>query len=396
MTEYIRPTFSDLLKISEAGFAREITLSRKARYVGGYLIIHVPLPFRIALYDGFRYGWDDDEARFLELIHYPKPLDLQFGEPIFQTDALERLSPPSQYHYTVARFGMPVRLEYYEGQQTFKAHPEAADIAARFLGEDKPEVDVELGRLMDEGINALNFLIRSCRITVKDFLERPLDSLNSLPFTVMYSVWDISQTIDLAFTVGCLKREDIEMVGKGMLLLHEVVPFRIEPPDFETTGKIVRLASPALRNNPHPFFSASDLLRNSVSREREGNNTGAIIDSVTGIEMFVSTIIRLDKNDKGLSEEEISNILKAGFKNLLKDHLARPLKVSFNPHYPENALELWFTYAYGIRNEVVHEGKQATRHEARRVCAQSDSLAVFIKDTMDKNPQRWTHVRPLL
>ena len=267
-------------------------LAANAKEVGGLVLIHVPLPFKLPLVDGFKMGWNNGEARFLELVHYPYHPTEHVGEPIF-TDTLEPTRPDFVNGMrTVVRFGAPLPLEAFEGTTTVKAHPDFADYIHRFTVGFEIEVSLPLGALIDDGLIALNHLIRSYRVLEKGRRIRPVDGKERLPSTLLYTVWDIRKAMNLQFGIKLRQREDVAQVGQGILLIHPEQPTDRGTPDYQRTGKIVTLTSQALDGAPHPFYTAMDLIQSSYARLSEGDYGSAVIDAATGIEAYVHAFAR--------------------------------------------------------------------------------------------------------
>lgn len=387
------PTMVDIVRMRMSGIRTELELTDKAREVGGYVVLHVSLPFQLPLNDGFRYGWDDHEAKFLELIHYPDDSVERVGEPIFhETPDYGDMPAHLRSSYTVVRFGMPMPLEHLQGTGTFKAHPSVADLIDRFPPDTRPAVSRTLGGLLDEGVRTLDFIIRSHRIVTKDAYIWPMEGPGRLPFMLPYTVWDISSAKDLIFGLECLEREDLVLVGEGLFLLRMGKAVDREAPGLEGTARVVGLASDALRGRPHPFFTASDLMRSAAARAGEGDHNASVIEAVTAVETYVSAFVRLDLAHRGREQDEIDNALGAGFRNLLKDHVARRLGASFDSRSPANPLETWYASAYRLRNEVVHRGILVTPEQAQDTLVRTDEFVGFIRSRMESVPNKFSHV----
>lgn len=133
------------MRFQRWGWDVQRELTAKAVEMGGLVLIHVPLPFKLPLIDGFRMGWDNDEAKFLELIHYPIPQSQHIGEPIF-TESIGPIELPSRASdmMTIVRFGKPIALEALEQTSTVKAHPDFGPDLSKFPA----GFDVEISHLL--------------------------------------------------------------------------------------------------------------------------------------------------------------------------------------------------------------------------------------------------------
>lgn len=221
MSERRELTLEGIRRFHEDGAQTQRRLTKQAAAMGGLVLIHVPLPFKLPLQDGFRMGWDDDEAKFLELIHYPNEISEYIGEPIFSGNIAPIQMPSySGSMRTVVRFGKPVALETLDKTLTAKAHPNFRPVIDRFPDDFKIEISQTLGDLLDEGLVALNFLIRSYRILEKDFMGGPVEGIESLPNNLFYTVWDIANVKNLDLGVQILRRQDVVQMGEGLLLVH--------------------------------------------------------------------------------------------------------------------------------------------------------------------------------
>lgn len=87
------------------------------------------------------------------------------------------------------------------------------------------------------------------------------------------------------------------------------------------------------------------------------NYRSAVIDSGTAFEVFIYGYIRNGYLRLGKTDEEIENILEAGFKNLLRNHIRILTDTDFAN---TNEYNVWENSVYEKRNEVVHRGGTAS------------------------------------
>lgn len=377
-------------------------LFRKARERGGYVILHVPLPFKLPFEDGFLYGWDEEEPYFLELIHYPEQAPehsyrVKVGEPIFHSQPSPewRVAVPTNL-YTVARFSMAVPREKIDTGD--EGAGQAGEINA---DKDSSEADdswrdPQLEDLLDEGLRTLNFLIRAYRTVKDDLSVVPVGGTASLPFALLYTLWDISQSRDLAFGAACQRRDDLDLLGIGLFMVNMNLRMDPEPLSFEDTARVVGTASAALKGSPHPLFLSADLFRSAGAKLDVGDNNAAVIESVTAVETFVSTLLRLHLERRGTGKQQVDSALRADFRSKLRDHLARKMmEFDFNTRAASNPVEAWYTGAYEIRNDVVHRGLFADIGQAREAFAQSQEVLTFLTEKIKGDPDRYSHIRDL-
>lgn len=302
----------------------------KARERGGYVMLHVPLPFKLPLEDGFLYGWDEEEPRFLELIHYPDEdrehsYRLKVGEPVFQAPIPERGVGFPMNLYTVARFGIAVPRREVNGGEGDPRGAEEVETDEGLAGASDSGRHPQLEDLLDEGLRTLNFFIRAYRTVKNDFSMIPVGGTTSLPFALMYTLWDINRSRDLFLGAACQRRDDLDLLGMGLFLVNMNLRMDPEPLSLEDTARVVGIASDALMGTPHPLFASADLLRSAGARFEAGDNNAAIIESVTAVETLVSAVLRLHLERRGVGKQQVDSVLRTDFKSKLKDHLARKM-----------------------------------------------------------------------
>lgn len=391
-------SLDEIRHIQEKGMELQRGLASRARESGTLVFIHVPLPFKLPLDDGFHLGFDNDEARFLELVHYPYHPTEYVGEPILS----ETLEPTPMDDYvramrTVARFGAPLSLEALGDEGGVKAHPDFTDHLHKFPDRFEVKVNHSLGKLLDDGLVALNHLIRSYRVLEKESRIRPVDGKERLPSTLMFTVWDISKARDLQFGIQLRQRDDIKEIRRGLLMIHPQHPsLDQQAPDYQRIGKIVALTSGALAGHPHPFYTSIDLIQSASARLAEGDYGSSVIDAATGIEAYVHAFVRLDSEHQGVPPEKIKSKLETGFFNLIKDHFAYRLESGFDPDSPSNALDQWYSSAYKLRNKIVHEGYIAKRSEAEEAVKEASLFLTATYDSVMAKSDRFPEIAKLM
>lgn len=361
-------------------------------------MFHVPLPFQLPLHEGFRYRWNDEDARQLEIVHYRdegrEPL---VGEPIFEpaeSAGADGIPKELIYSYTTVRIGMPVPLEETDRLNAFTAHPDVSSAASGFPPvAPAPVPEQTLEQLLEEGLLALNFLIRSLRIVTQDPFIYPIDGLTKLPSILLYTLWDIRGAWRLRFGKDLHTRTDVKEIGKGLFLVHFQVPYDREfIEDQQELWHVVGLASTALHGDPHPFFTSADLMRNAGLRLSGGDHNGAVTESITAVEVFAGTVVRLHLERQGRSKKQVDNVFRSGLKNMLRDHLCRMLGVAFDPENPGNPVEHWYASSYRLRGDVVHQGRLADASQAHLALAEAQEFTAYVRRQMQRNPSAFTHI----
>ena len=77
----------------------------------------------------------------------------------------------------------------------------------------------------------------------------------------------------------------------------------------------------------------------------------------------------------GKDMKQIQNILEAGLANLLKDHIRLVTEMDFHSssHYKK-----WKKYAYDVRNDVIHRGKNVSELESKIAVETNNATIKFI------------------
>lgn len=319
------------------------------------------------------------------------------GEPVFQSQPSpeRRVAIPTNL-YTVARFGMAVPREQIDASDEGAGQTGELDASKDPPEEDDSGRDPQLENLLDEGLRALNLLIRAYRTVKDDLSVFPVGGIGSLPFALLYTLWDVSRSRDLSLGAACQRRDDLDLLGMGLFMVNMNLRVDPEPLSFEDTARVVGMASNALKGNPHPLFASADLFRSAGSKLDVGDNNAAVIESVTAVEIFVSALLRLHLERRGTSKQQVDSALRADFKSKLRDHLARKMMgFEFNPRAASNPVEAWYTGAYEIRNDVVHRGLFADIEQARKAFSQSQEVFAFLSERIKGAPDRYSHFRDL-
>lgn len=212
---------------------RELKIQRvqneRARQQGGYIMLHVPLPFQLPLHESFTYRWNNDDARQLEIVHYPDDnWNPRVGEPIFELTDVETNGVPQGINrsYTVVRIGMPIPLNETNQSDDSMVQGAISDAGSSFSPiASAPMSNEQLEHLLDEGLNALNYLIRSLRVVTGDPFIYPIEGLNRLPLMLLCTFWDIREAWGLIFGKYPYTRKGIEEVDRSLFLLHVQSPY---------------------------------------------------------------------------------------------------------------------------------------------------------------------------
>lgn len=377
-------------------------LTQRASQCGGYLVVHVPLPFQLPLESGLVLLWGENEDRHLELAHYPRVELFKQGEPCLNDlePEAKRVPPEINASYTVARFSRFIPLSDMKDYGPLTMNPEIIE------NEDSENLaqNQAVNELIEEGLRALNSIVRAHRIVTWDVAIYPLsmpDKVASFPANVasvlLCTMWDVQNVEALGLGTDPLSRSDIELLDKFLHVLHFGESADREVASRQNTKTILDLAVLALHNDPHPFFVAADLIRSSRTKGGSGDYNATIIECVTGVETFVSTLLRLYLEHENYNQGYVNNVLfKSGLKNLFKQHLGPLLNFGFNENSPSNPVDIWYASSYEFRNLIVHRGHFATREEAQIVFAESLELIDFLTEQLKRQSNKFAYLLPLI
>jgi hypothetical protein len=141
---------------------------------------------------------------------------------------------------------------------------------------------------------------------------------------------------------------------------------------------------------PRPFLAVFEFMVAARRALGKGQNAQAVVEATTSIEVLVNVVIRVvgpQKDSKRYHPTTLPNILEAGFKNKVLDHLVILLGVPRPDLNSEgDQLGRWWQRCYLLRNEIVHQGHRPTDEEALRAVEASAALSGWIGDRMEHDP----------
>jgi len=114
----------------------------------------------------------------------------------------------------------------------------------------------------------------------------------------------------------------------------------------------------AANKGAEPYMDFFGLLEDAWAYSLLGEPVRCVITLGTAIEVLVSTTIREGGVRLGWSAEEIAEGSAAWLQKRVTVHLARLLGKEISVEDPATPWGAWWSTAYEMRNEAVHEGKQ--------------------------------------
>ena len=103
----------------------------------------------------------------------------------------------------------------------------------------------------------------------------------------------------------------------------------------------------------------------------------AVVEEETAFEALIDEVVSVHYASHGRSPTEIENILTAGLKNLLADHIPRCCEESF---VDTAAYAEWSDHLYARRNAIVHEGATVSKDEADRALKAGNRAIEWVKE----------------
>lgn len=201
--------------------------------------------------------------------------------------------------------------------------------------------DVILVRGM--ALYAINRLLQTYRLDLmqshwQEAYVEPLSDVDLFGVTIRTRLDD--GTWDNTFQFG-------EQLGGGLQLA------RIAEPSEDARTALITGQEP-----PISFALVVEARRHFIY----GNYRMAVVEANTAVESIVLQAIGEYYRHIGRPEEQISNVLEAGLKNLMEHHLA--LACGETPFHGSELHEQWLDRAYDLRNRVVHRGASAQQDES--------------------------------
>lgn len=162
------------------------------------------------------------------------------------------------------------------------------------------------------------------------------------------------------------KEESIETFG--IENLHHNIPYKMENLNSKDLNELISFAN---RKDENPYYDSLSFLRESRELIKKGMYQSGIIGLQTSIEMFMYLVLqKILYNKENKTSDEVKNILKAGYKNIINEHLKKHFKDEnytfefISQNNSRNLLDGYKSGLYELRNKIVHEGKRCTEMEA--------------------------------
>jgi hypothetical protein len=112
-----------------------------------------------------------------------------------------------------------------------------------------------------------------------------------------------------------------------------------------------------------PFFNWIELYQAAEHHLGSGRYMQSVISATTGIEVLINTIFRVAGAVGAWNSQETSKALSAPFRQQLEHHLPKLLNEQLELGDADLPPGRWHQLCYGLRNNVVHEGKKPTPAE---------------------------------
>lgn len=101
----------------------------------------------------------------------------------------------------------------------------------------------------------------------------------------------------------------------------------------------------------------------------------SVIESGTAFEVFVENFLANAYRSLGKHRDKVEDIMIAGLDNLLKKHIRKVTRIDFSS---SNQYKSWMQYAYNVRNDVVHRGRDVSAYESKIAVEINSATIKFI------------------
>ena len=167
------------------------------------------------------------------------------------------------------------------------------------------------------------------------------------------------------------------------LLLHKGHGARDEDHDASVINHALAIAD---RSGQGPFFPAMEFSFAARRSFDMGLLSQAVLETGTAIELLVNRVVLGIELEKSSPQERIDNLLEnTGFKNLVRDHLAKRLGVTLDKQFSgSDPLSNWLRVAYKLRNQVAHTGYKPTTSETIEAMRLASELIHFVASTAEQ------------
>jgi hypothetical protein len=157
----------------------------------------------------------------------------------------------------------------------------------------------------------------------------------------------------------------------GQWPIHLTVSIRPDAPELKTTSEpppdFGWRAQGMLSGASHgiePYMEFFALIEDAWAYSLLAENTRCVISIGTAVDVLVSTTLREGGARLGWSADEIDKASSAWLKKQVTTHLARLLGKAIDVEDSSTPWGAWWSNAYKLRNEAVHDGRQISGAEA--------------------------------
>lgn len=107
----------------------------------------------------------------------------------------------------------------------------------------------------------------------------------------------------------------------------------------------------------------------------------AVVEAEIAFEVNIDELVTKYYRNEGWSAFEIDNIMKAGLKNLLTDHIP---KSCGEPFVGTGEHTAWERDLYSLRNRIIHDGVAVTAMETQKALDAAEKALEWISEQASK------------
>lgn len=157
----------------------------------------------------------------------------------------------------------------------------------------------------------------------------------------------------------------------GRWPIHLTVSIRPDAPELKTTsepppdfGWRAQAMLSGANGGVEPYMEFFALIEDAWAYSLLGESTRCVISIGTAVEVLVSTTLREGGARLGWSADEISKASAAWLQKQVTTHLAKLLDRAIDIEDSSTSWGAWWSSAYQLRNEAVHDGRQISGADA--------------------------------
>jgi hypothetical protein len=223
--------------------------------------------------------------------------------------------------------------------------------------------------------------------TVEELTTQPIARYSTFPLLVLNACIEAYQKVQRAYDCYPVNVFTVDLIeGEIWLECEDADPMQLrmdharnratssEPASGRAVvARAMRVFSEDRRELPRRIFNRA------AKAEWDADGAFAIIGCVTTIETLVSLVSAELARKSGRSEVQVDQTLRAGFRNLVQDHVV-PELARRGEHDNLEILREWMATTYGLRNRVVHRADWLIDSESIRA---SIALTARVADALD-------------